>query len=85
MGRRSKIFEILEILSEQTKRDKLSGVKAKWFDESHLNKWAANNRFSLLSPEYCFAKGYANLNSILPKIIAVDKAEIQVPVRLEDS
>jgi hypothetical protein len=72
-GRRPEFVELVNQLAGQTKADRLEGVMATWHDESHLNKWASENRFSLLTPNYCYAEPFSE-NTGLTKIIqAVDK------------
>ena len=54
--------------------DRSRGVTAKWHDESHLNRIAAERNWaSKLPPNYCFAPGYPNLRGVSCVIEAVDK------------
>ena len=82
MGERDSLFQMIQELSKQTRANADRGIQAKWFDESHLNNWVALNENSLLAPNFCFAQGYRNLDSLKPSIIAVDKKFVYPP---EDS
>ena len=70
----SKSFKhFLTINSQNTKNDLANGYIAIWHDESHLNKWASENKFTTLGPEYCYDPTYTQLAGIQGKIEAVDK------------
>jgi len=73
MGYRAELFELIETLKETVAVDYANGVVATWHDESHLNQWAAFNKFKLLDPSFCYVKEYRHLSSLAPKIIAVTK------------
>lgn len=74
-GKNSNFKELVSQLSNQTRTDRENKIMAVWHDESHLNKWASENNFQLLNPNYCYAEQFSN-NSSLEKIIqAVDKGE----------
>ncbi|CAN2246142.1 Glycosyl transferase, family 6 [actinobacterium SCGC AAA044-D11] len=79
MGERDEIFRLIEELSNQNRINLENQLHAKWFDESHLNNWAAFHKCTKLTPNYCFAQGYKNLESFSPIIIAVDKKTIFPP------
>lgn len=74
-GPRQAIGELLKELSDQVSRDGKNEVIAKWHDESHLNKWAAEKRINTFSPELCFDETYPQLRKLKPSIIAVRKKE----------
>jgi hypothetical protein len=74
-GPRHDIGEMLKGLSNQVSEDKNNGMIAKWHDESHLNKWANENRHTVSSPELCFDETYPQLKKLKPSIIAVRKKE----------
>jgi hypothetical protein len=48
-------------------------LTAVFHDESHLNMWAVNNPHSAESPEYCFVDSFTWLQTLNPKIKAVEK------------
>jgi hypothetical protein len=75
-GPRQAIGEMLEELSGQVSEDKKIEVIAKWHDESHLNKWAAQKSINTFSPELCFDETYPQLKKLIPSIIAVRKKEM---------
>jgi hypothetical protein len=79
MGEKAPLFRMMEELSQQTKTNLDNGIQAKWFDESHLNNWAAFNESTVLTPNFCFAQEYKNLEGFMPSIIAVDKKFIFPP------
>jgi len=74
-GPRHDIGEMLKGLSNQVSEDENNGMIAKWHDESHLNKWANENRHTVSSPELCFDETYPQLKKLKPSIIAVRKKE----------
>jgi len=73
MGKREKIINFSKSMFDSVENDKRKNITAIWHDESHLNKYAALNQFTLLSPEYCYDPRYKNLKSINAKIEAVHK------------
>ena len=75
MGLRDSLGAMIGELAQRTASDRDRGVVAVWHDESHLNWYAAHHRHATLSSEYCFAHGYANLNHLTPRIVAVDKGD----------
>ena len=77
LGESKAILELCKSLMNQTRLDLEAGVEAKWLDESHLNKWAVMNpnSFSRLLPEYCFDETYPQLETLVAKIEAVNKAK----------
>lgn len=75
-GRRAAFFKLLQELSSNVQEDGVLGMTAVWHDESHLNSWAVRNEHSSELPTYCFAEGFPWLAEIQPKIVAVDKGEI---------
>ena len=74
-GPRQAIGEMLEELSAQVLEDKKIEIIAKWHDESHLNKWAAQKSFNTFSPELCFDETYPQLKKLMPSITAVRKKD----------
>lgn len=72
-GNRNIFFEMVDKLSDSVAQDSNNGVTAVWHDESHLNKWASENKFLQLSPSYCYVMEYKHLKGLTPKIIAVTK------------
>lgn len=67
--------DFLEVNTKNVDLDRRQGVMAVWHDESHLNKWAANNTFIELGPAFCYEPTYRQLESIKPIIMAVDKKD----------
>jgi hypothetical protein len=75
LGVRSNFSSLVSTCASNNELDLARGEMAIWHDESHLNWWAAQNEFTLLSPSYCFDPTYPQLAS-LPKLIqAVDKRQ----------
>jgi hypothetical protein len=73
-GERVSIIAMCEILRDRTQVDRARGVIARYHDESHLNWYLTTSvDFQLLPPENCFAEGYANLQGLSARIIAVEK------------
>jgi hypothetical protein len=72
-GRKSSIIELCNSLSLRIQEDLSKNIIAKFHDESHLNWFAANNSFSLLSPKFCYDKNYPQLRGIKPTLIAIEK------------
>lgn len=75
MGLRDPFLSMVHELSERTKADLIEGTIAVWHDESHMNWYSSQHPTALLSSEYCFAQGFANLAGLDPKILAVDKGD----------
>jgi hypothetical protein len=73
LGTRSKFLEMIGTCAESVQRDIVQDQIAAWHDESHLNLWAAENNFSLLSPSYCYDPTYPQLLQLQELIRAVDK------------
>ena len=74
-GLRDSIAQLLNDLSSAVELDTTNGVTAIWHDESHLNKWASGNEYSVENPELCFDETYSHLKELTPSIIAVRKIE----------
>lgn len=72
-GERNQFVAMCELLSKRVRFDLKNQYVAKWHDESHLNWWASNNNFKLLTPRYCYEPTYKNLAKIHGLILAVDK------------
>lgn len=73
MGLREPFQAMVHELAERTNADTDEGTMAIWHDESHLNWYASHHDTALLSSEYCYALGFANLADLQPRIVAVDK------------
>lgn len=73
-GEISTIFRMCTELSTNIDIDLSSNIVAKFHDESHLNWFVAKSKFANLSPAYCFVETYQNLDSLVPKIYAVEKS-----------
>ena len=75
MGYRSEFLELINSLSILEISESAEGKVPKWHDESYLNNWASKNKFTLLSPSFCFDPSYPQLNGLKELIRAVDKAD----------
>ncbi len=75
-GPRTKFLELCAGLARRVDCDLKQGIVAKWHDESHLNWWAAHNRYSLIVPSYCFDIRYPQLGGLQEIIRAVDKKSL---------
>ena len=73
-GKRERVYKFITEVDELIIEDQKNGITAVWHDESYLNKWAAHNIHSGISPKYCFLLGKAHLSNVKPLIVAVDKA-----------
>ena len=73
LGKSIAIKKLFSELAEDVERDKNSGTMAIWHDESHLNRWAAENSFNLLPPSFCSDPTYRQLEGLPIYIEAVDK------------
>lgn len=72
-GERRAFLALVQKLESQERIDSAIGITAIWHDESHLNKWASENEFSIFSPSLCYEKSYKNLIGIKNIITAVNK------------
>lgn len=72
-GERKSFLSLVKKLESQERIDSAMGITALWHDESHLNKWATENQFSIFSPALCYEKSYLNLVGINNIITAVNK------------
>lgn len=73
MGKRKELINFVKLMFESVEVDKKNDITAVWHDESHLNKYIAHNKITLLSPEYCYDSKYRNLAHLDAKIEAVRK------------
>ncbi len=71
-----------EILARNIEEDERKGVRAEWFDESHLNYFistlADRSKVKVLSPSYCLVEQKTlraawGISELEPKIIALSK------------
>jgi len=74
-GKREIVYKFITEVDELIIEDQKNGIIAVWQDESYLNKWAAHNIHSGISPKYCFLLGKAHLSMVKPLIVAVVKEE----------
>lgn len=72
-GNKDLFLNFSKIISDRVDRDYMSGVIARFHDESHINWYAANYGCRILPPSYCFEENYENLKGLPMKIVAVDK------------
>lgn len=59
----STFITMLEKLKEETQTDLNNRIIAKWFDESHFNKYIIDKEKKILSDKYCFPKTFTGWNS----------------------
>ena len=72
-GTSAQIVSMTSRLAQAVSEDLKRNIIATWHDESHLNRWATDNRFQELPPSYCFDPTYPHLRG-LPEIVrAVQK------------
>jgi hypothetical protein len=74
-GKRIAINDLLTKLAKQVSDDIENNYIAKWHDESHLNRWATENKHGIENPELCFDETYPQMRDLKPTIIAVRKNE----------
>ena len=67
------VVDLLKTLAENVRLDLDKKIIAVWHDESHLNKWSAENLHSFENPELCFDETYPQLKQLSPTIVAVRK------------
>jgi hypothetical protein len=73
MAKKENFISLISNLNRSTEEDYENGVMAKWHDESHLNRWASENEFTILSPSFCYDSSYKWLTGIREIIRAVRK------------
>jgi len=73
VGRNSTFKALCRDLSESTRKDLDIGRVPIWHDESFINMWASKNKYTLLSPSFCFEPTYPQLASLENIVEAVDK------------
>jgi len=74
MARYDDFIRMVSTLDQNTETDLSNGVIARWHDESHLNRWASDNSFSLLNPSFCYDSSYKWLSHV-PEIIRAVRKE----------
>jgi hypothetical protein len=72
-GGRSAMLKLIFELEKNVEIDNGNSILAKWHDESHLNWWASEHDFTLLTPSFCYDPEYPQLASLPEYIRAVDK------------
>lgn len=77
MGLRQPFERMVNELAVITHLDYAEGRIPIWHDESYLNSYVANHQVTLLDPSYCYAREYPWLQSLQPRIIAVNKGDWQ--------
>lgn len=83
-GRREEFFKINETLEKNIKADIKKGIRAVWGDESHINRYFANNPpTKILSPEYMCNLNHKKFFIPNAKVYHLDK-EFKV-ISLQDS
>jgi hypothetical protein len=72
-GHTQPILKMCESLMSKIEEDLSTNIIAQYHDESHLNRWASENEFTLASPQYCYEPTYSNLVNTKCTIEAVNK------------
>jgi hypothetical protein len=72
-GDRDAFLNLSQELAHKVEIDRNNSIIAVWHDESHLNQWAAENEYQLLTPEFCYVAEYRNLDGLTPRVVAVTK------------
>jgi len=73
LGTTDAILQMAQQLSNEINKDLKGNKVAIFHDESHLNRYAIDKNPAKLSPRYCFDPTYAQLKSLSPIVVAVDK------------
>lgn len=73
IGKNIAIKKLISELAIQVDQDTKNNLIAKWHDESHLNKWATVNNYTLAESSFCFDETYNNLSGLDRYISAVRK------------
>jgi hypothetical protein len=73
MAKKENFISLVSDLNKCTDVDLNNGVMAKWHDESHLNRWASENEFTILDPSFCYDPSYKWLSGLREIIRAVRK------------
>lgn len=74
-GKTSEYLKMAKVISENVNTDLCNGIIAKWWDESHLNRYLLYDKKPtlILNPSYCYPDG-GNYNlQYKPKILAISK------------
>lgn len=77
MGRREQLVAMCTELARDVEYDLRNGVVAVWHDESHLNRYFADNGPGLLDSDFAHVQGLPNLRGLEPLIAAVDKGTVR--------
>jgi hypothetical protein len=77
-GQRQNMLQLFEELAREVRADQFVGIEAKWHDESHLNRYFAENDFPSVSPSYCFDARLSYLAGMKVVVEAVDKSNNKI-------
>lgn len=74
-GKVSDVLELIDELSDRTKKDLADNVIAVWHDESHLNKYLIEQKENVntLGPEYAYPEVFSDYCNFEPKIVHLAK------------
>lgn len=78
-GKTDEYLAAVKTMAERIDGDQKKGIMAKWHDESHFNRYLADNKPSkVLTPSYCYPEGYSNqwgwkVEEYKPILLALDK------------
>lgn len=74
-GKVPQILSMVEELEKRTDQDLLAGIQAKWFDESHLNRFYFErpNLIYTLHPMFSYPEGFPPPGGFETKILHIEK------------
>ena len=74
-GTTSAYLKMAESLSHNISMDESRGILAKWHDESHLNRYLADNPPARILPStYCYPEPELHIQAYNPKIVCLEKS-----------
>ena len=76
-GEREAILKLANELASRTDQDLRHGKTATFHDESHLNWFYSTYGGKTVPPELCFEPTYPQLRGLNPKIVAINKNELE--------
>jgi len=75
-GKGFAILSLIEELKIKVELDEAKSMMAVWHDESHLNRWGAENKARFLDPRFCYSLGYKWLKQLPNVVQAIDKVDV---------
>lgn len=75
-GKRLAMLSMIEDLRINVELDEANSIMALWHDESHLNRWGADNKARHLDPRFCYSLGYKWLKKLPNVVQAIDKVDV---------